>query len=205
VLATAAWDSRHAGRAYALEAFCANAGNALAVLARVGLGDGDAPSAPDWERQRPVVVPAPAGLGTPHWHPADRITVLGASSTTTPADLAAAGMAGTAHQIADALEALDAAHSTDTLRVGGGLARNHEFLQTVADLSGLLLEVAADLEATARGIAAMATLATGGEVPEAAHEVAETVAPTLADEQRRAERGRWREAIAVHMAGAGAE
>jgi hypothetical protein len=51
----------------------------------------------------------------------------------------------------------------------------------------------------------MATLATGGEVPEAAHEVAETVAPTLADEQRRAERGRWREAIAVHMAGAGAE
>ncbi|HEU0192672.1 MAG TPA: FGGY family carbohydrate kinase, partial [Gaiellales bacterium] len=37
VLATAAWDSRRAGRAYALEAFCANAGNALAVLARVGL------------------------------------------------------------------------------------------------------------------------------------------------------------------------
>jgi glycerol kinase len=205
VLATAAWDSRHAGRVYALEAFCANAGNALAVLTRVGLGDGDAPSAPDWERQRPVVVPAPAGLGTPHWHSADRITVLGASSTTTPADLAAAGMAGVAHQIADALQALDAVHSTDTLRVGGGLARNHQFLQTVADLSGFPLEVAADLEATARGIAAMASLATGGEVPEAAHAVADTVVPALPDEQRRAERGRWREAIAVHMAGAAAE
>lgn len=200
VLATAAWDSRRAGRAYALEAFCANAGNALAVLARIGLGDAAAASAPKWARRRPMVVPAPAGLGTPHWHPADRITLLGAGSMTTPADLAAAGMAGIAHQIADALEALDAAHSTDILRVGGGLARNRELLQTVADLSGFPLEVAADLEATARGIAAMATLATGGQLTEAAHEVAETVSPALAEEPRRAERRRWREALAVHMA-----
>jgi len=198
VLATAAWDSRRAGRAYALEAFCANAGNALAVLARVGLGS-DAPPAPDWGRERPVVVPAPAGLGTPHWHPADRITVLGASSATTPDDLAAAGMAGIAHQIADALKALDAVNSTDTLRVGGGLARNREFLQTVADLSGFPLEVAADLEATARGIAAMATLAIGGQLPAEAHRVAQTVSPALAEAQRRTERRRWREAVAVHV------
>jgi glycerol kinase len=202
VLATAAWDSRRAGRAYALEAFCANAGNALAVLPRIGLGEAAAGAAPDWTRPRPVVVPAPAGLGTPHWHPADRITVLGASSTTTPADLAAAGLAGIAHQIADALEALDAAQSTDTLRVGGGLARNRELLQTVADLSGISLEVAADLEATARGIAAMATVAAGGELTEAEHAVAETVSPALADEQRRAERERWRQGLAVHMADA---
>ncbi|HEU0194222.1 MAG TPA: FGGY-family carbohydrate kinase, partial [Gaiellales bacterium] len=165
----------------------------------------DAPPAPDWSRERPVVVPAPAGLGTPHWHPADRITVLDAGSTTTPDDLAAAGLAGIAHQIADALEAMDAAHSTDTVRVGGGLARHREFLQTVADLSGFPLEVAGDLEATARGIAAMAALAVRGELPATAHQVAETVSPALTEQARRMERRRWRQAVAVHMAEAAPE
>ena len=103
-----------------------------------------------------MVVPAPAGLGTPRWHAADRITVLGASSGTTAADFAAAALAGVAHQITDALEAVDAGSSAYVLRVGGGLSAHEGLLQAVADLSGLTLEVAADPEATARGIATLA-------------------------------------------------
>ena len=203
VLATVAWVSAGEGRTYALEAFCANAGNALAVLRRVGLTpEGDTAAVPDWARARPVVVPAPSGLATPHWHPADRITVLGMSSATTPAALASAALAGVAHQIVDALEALDAQRSGETVRVGGGLAASEPFLQTVADLSGVRFEVAADLEATARGIAAMAARSAGVERGEPSHAVARTVAPMLDARARECERERWREAVAVHMASA---
>ena len=202
VLATAAWERRGSGPTYALEAFCANAGNALGMLPALGFagGAGDTSTAPDWSSPHPIVVPAPAGLGTPRWHGADRITVLGAGSTTTAADLAMAGVAGVAHQIADALEAVDARRSADVLRVGGGLAAHEALLQAVADLSGLTLEVAADLEATARGIAALAAEAAGvldGDT--AAHAVARRVAPALDERGRIRERSRWEHALEVHV------
>jgi glycerol kinase len=200
VLATAAWYKRASGPTYALEAFCANAGNALGMLPALGFAADGAPRAPDWPRPHPVVVPAPAGLGTPRWHGADRITVLGATSTTTAADLAAAALAGVAHQIADALEAVDAARSADVLRVGGGLSGHEGLLQAVADLSGLTLEVAADPEATARGIATLAAEAGGlldGALAEPA--IARRVAPRLDDGGRARERSRWEDALEVHV------
>lgn len=200
VLATVAWESSAEGRTYALEAFCANAGNALAVLRRVGLPPEAETAVPDWARARPVVVPAPFGLATPHWNPADRITVLGMSSATTPADLASAGLAGVAHQIVDALEALDIQGSGQTIRVGGGLAANEPLLQTVADLSGLTFAVAADLEATARGIAAMAAQSAGVPIGEPSQTVARTVTPMLAARTREHERERWTAAVLVHTA-----
>ena len=201
VLATAAWDKRASGATYALEAFCANAGNALGLLPALGFATADsATPAPDWARPHPVVVLAPAGLGTPRWHDADRITVLGASSATTAADLAAAGVAGVAHQIADALQAVDAPNSADVLRVGGGLSAHEGLLQAVADLSGLTLEVAADLEATARGIATLAAEAVGlldGDI--ASHAISCRVVPRLDEGGRARERSRWEDALNVHV------
>ena len=196
VLATAAWKKAESGPTYALEAFCSNAGNALGL----GFAADGAPRGPEWSRPHPVVVPAPAGLGTPHWHGADRITVLGASSTTTAADLAAATLAGVAHQIADALEAVDASRSADVLRVGGGLSAHEGLLQAVADLTGLTLDVAADPEATARGVATLAAEAAGllddaGAEPAIAHRVV----PRLDDGGRARERSRWAEALEVHV------
>jgi glycerol kinase len=201
VLATVAWQTAREGRTYALEAFGANAGNALAVLRGSGLVDADwRTRAPDWRRPHPVVVPAPAGLGTPHWHGADRVTVLGATSATTADDLAAAWVAGVAHQVADALAAQESSGGIDTLRVGGGLAADRELLQAVADLSGRVLEVAADLEATARGIAALAAASAGVCDPDAAgHSVAHRVEPALDAAGRERERARWREGLEVHM------
>ena len=201
VLATVAWQTAREGRTYALEAFGANAGNALAVLRRSGLVDANwRTRAPDWRRPHPVVVPAPAGLGTPHWHGADRITVLGATSATTADDLAAAWVAGVAHQVADALAAQEASGGIDVLRVGGGLAADRELLQAVADLSGSVLEIAADLEATARGIAALAAAAAGVlDADAAGHAVAHRVEPALDAAARERERARWREALAAHM------
>jgi glycerol kinase len=200
VLATAAWEKRASGPTYALEAFCANAGNALGLLPALGFAADGALGAPDWSRPHPVVVPAPAGLGTPRWYGADRITVLGASSTTTAADLAAAALAGVAHQIADALEAVDAGGSADVLRVGGGLSAHDGLLQGVADLSGLTLEVAADPEATARGIATLAAEAAGFLLEtDAAPAIARRVVPNLPQDGRARERARWEEALEVHV------
>jgi glycerol kinase len=201
VLATVAWQTGREGRIYALEAFGANAGNALAVLRGSGLVDANwRMHEPDWRRPHPVVVPAPAGLGTPHWHGADRVTVLGASSATTAADLAAAWVAGVAHQVADALAAQERSGGIDVLRVGGGLAADRALLQAVADLSGRVLEVAADLEATARGIATLAATSAGVLEPGAGgHAVADRVAPALDAAGRERERARWRDALEVHM------
>ena len=200
VLATVAWDRQASGPTYALEAFCANAGNALGVLAALGFAAAGVSRAPDWSRPHPIVVPAPAGLGTPRWHGADRITVLGASSATTADDLAAAGVAGVAHQIADALEAIDAGSSADVLRVGGGLSAHGGLLQAVADLSGVSLEIAAYPEATARGIATLAAEAAGLlDCDIVAPAIARTVAPRLDDEGRARERSRWQDALEVHV------
>ncbi|MGH3033345.1 MAG: FGGY family carbohydrate kinase [Gaiellaceae bacterium] len=200
VLATAAWEKRASGPTYALEAFCANAGNALDLFPALSFAAAGASRAPDWSRPHPMVVPAPAGLGTPRWHGADRITVLGASSSTTSADLAAAALAGVAHQIADALEAVDADRSADVLRVGGGLSAHAGLLQAVADLSGLALEVAADPEATARGIATLAAEAVGLlDGAFTAPAIARRVAPLLDDGGRARERSRWEDALDVHV------
>ena len=200
VLATAAWERRASGPTYALEAFCPNAGNALGMFPALGFAVDGPARAPDWSRPHPVVVPAPAGLGTPRWHGADRVTVLGASSTTTAADLGAAGLAGIAHQIADALEAVDASRAADVLRVGGGLSAHEGLLQAVADLSGLTLEVAAEPEATVRGVAMLAAEAAGlGDGDGSEQAVARRVAPRLDDAGRARERSRWEDALEVHM------
>jgi glycerol kinase len=200
VLATVAWDLRATGPTYALEAFCANAGNALDMLPALGLAAVAAGRIPDWSLPHPVVVLAPAGLGTPRWHGVDRITVLEANSTTTAVDLAGAAVAGVAHQIVDALEGVDARSSADVLRVGGGLAAHEGLLQAVADLSGLTLEVAADPEATARGIAALAADAVrllDGDIVVPA--IARRVTPHLDEGGRARERSRWEDALEVHM------
>jgi glycerol kinase len=73
-------------------------------------------------------------------------------------------------------------------------------LQAVADLSGLSLEVARDLEATARGIAALAAAAVGVLDPDASgHAVAHRVDPALDAAGRARERERWCDALAVHV------
>jgi glycerol kinase len=199
VLSTAAWQAGGDGATYALEAFGANAGNALGVLRGQGLApaEGDTPAL-DWGRPRPVIVPAPAGLGTPHWHGADRITVLGAGSQTSAADLAIAGLVGVAQQIADALEAMDVRARADVIRVGGGLAANQALVQAVADLSGVTLALSEVREATARGAAAMAGAAIGTVAPGAEPQVTRLVEPQLDERGRARERDRWREAVAVH-------
>ena len=159
VLATVAWQTAREGRTYALEAFGANAGNALGVLrAQRARGPGLAvagarlgAAARRWSCRRP------RASGTPHWHGADRITRgrrVERHDGRRPG--ARRGWPASPTRSPTPSRRRQASGGIDVLRVGGGLAADRVLLQAVADLSGLPLEVARDLEATARGIAALA-------------------------------------------------
>ena len=90
--------------------------------------------------------------------------------------------------------------AADVLRVGGGLSAHEGLLQAVADLSGLTLEVAAEPEATVRGVAMLAAEAAGlGDGDGSEHAIARRVAPRLDDAGRARERSRWEDALEVHV------
>jgi glycerol kinase len=104
-------------------------------------------------------VPALTGLGSPHWDADARGLICGLTRGTTRAHLARAALEGIAHQVADVLDVLPI--EADVLRADGGATANRFLMQFQADLVGSPVEVAADADATALGVAALAGLAVG--------------------------------------------
>jgi glycerol kinase len=104
-------------------------------------------------------VPALTGLGSPHWDADARGLICGLTRGTTRAHLARAALEGIAHQVADVLDVLPI--EADVLRADGGATANGFLMQFQADLIGGPVEVAADADATALGVAALAGLAVG--------------------------------------------
>jgi glycerol kinase len=109
------------------------------------------------------LVPAFAGLGAPHWDPHARGTIVGITRGTTGAHLARAALEGIAFQVADMVEAMQSDSGIDIteLRVDGGAARNDLLMQFQADILGATVVRPDVFEATARGAAYLAGLATG--------------------------------------------
>ncbi len=135
-----------------------------------------------------VFVPALAGLGSPWWDAGARGLITGLTRGTSRAHLVRAALEAIAHQVADVVEALpDPMH---VLRADGGATRNAFLMQLQADLLGLPVQVAAEQETTALGVAA---LAAGGDARVPAGAVFEPrLDPAAAAEQRL----RWRTALA---------
>ena len=104
-----------------------------------------------------VFVPALTGLGSPHWDPEARGLVSGITRGTTRAHLARAALEAIAFQVADVLDTYPGpiAH----LRADGGATQNAFLMQFQADLLGMPIDVAADADTTALGVAALAGLA----------------------------------------------
>ena len=102
-----------------------------------------------------VFVPALTGLGSPWWDPEARGLVMGLTRGTTRAELVRAALEAIAHQVADVVDALPLRPAV--LRADGGASANSFLLQHQADLLGIPVEVAADLETTALGAAALAS------------------------------------------------
>ncbi len=110
-----------------------------------------------------VFVPALAGLGSPHWDPDARGTIVGITRGTTGAHLARATLEAIAFQGREVLDAMteDAGVPLQELRVDGGGARNDLLLQLQADLLGVPVVRPTMIETTAIGAAYLAGLASG--------------------------------------------
>jgi len=109
------------------------------------------------------LVPAFAGLGSPHWDPNARGMMIGMTRGTTRAHVARAALESIAFQSAELAIAMqgDAASPLTELRVDGGAARNDLLMQFQADLVGVPVVRPAVTETTALGAAYLAGLAVG--------------------------------------------
>ena len=125
-----------------------------------------------------VVVPAFAGLGSPHFDPAARGLISGLSRGTGRAHVARAVVEALAYQVRDVLDAVAASGSPVTrLRVDGGAAAMDLLLALQADQSRVEVSRPSSVESTAWGAAALAGLAEGvwgstGELADLWHEEA---------------------------------
>lgn len=108
-------------------------------------------------------VPAFVGLGTPHWDPYARGTIVGLTRGTTAAHLARATLESMAFQTAEVLAAMqaDAGIRVPRIRVDGGAATNDGLMQFQADLLGVPVQRPRELETTALGAAYLAGLGVG--------------------------------------------
>jgi glycerol kinase len=109
------------------------------------------------------LVPAFAGLGSPHWDQFARGTIMGLTRGTTAGHLARAALESIAYQTADVLEAMegDSGIPIHELRVDGGATVNDTLMQFQADLLDVPLVRPRIRETTALGAAYLAGLAVG--------------------------------------------
>ena len=146
-------------------------------------------------------VPAFTGLGAPYWDPDARGAILGLSRGSQRAHIVRAALDAIAFQCAEVVELLraDSGLPLATLLVDGGAAANDLLMQRQADLAGLTVRRPADIEATARGAAALAGVGAGlwadpGDA--AAFRVGvQSFAPELAPSERSRELAAWRRAV----------
>ena len=109
------------------------------------------------------VVPAFAGLGSPHWDAYARGAIVGLTRGTAAAHIARATLESIAYQTADVLQAMqnDAGVELTELRVDGGATRNDLLMQFQADVLGVPVIRPRVHETTALGAAYLAGLAVG--------------------------------------------
>jgi glycerol kinase len=145
-------------------------------------------------------VPALTGLGSPHWDPYARGTIVGLTRGTTKAHLARAALEAMAYQTVDAVRAMEQSSGVklEELRADGGATANAWMLQFQADLLGIPVVVPEISETTALGAAYLAGVATGvwSEADiKAMWTEAARYEPTMGDDEREELMDGWRRAI----------
>jgi len=204
LLATVAWQ---VGRntTYALEAAIFVTGAAVQWL-RDGLGIIEV-AAETEELARSLeandgvyFVPALTGLGSPHWDPYARGTIVGLTRGSTRAHLARAALEAMAYQAVDAIRAMEATarEPLAELRADGGATVNRWLMQFQADVLGVPVAVAEIPETTAFGAALLAgvgaDLLTLDRVSAMGDERAR-YEPRMGDDERESLLDGWRRAV----------
>lgn len=108
-------------------------------------------------------VPALTGLGSPHWDPYARGTIVGLTRGTSRAHLARATLEAMAYQAVDAVRAMEVAgvEPLRELRADGGATVNAWLMQFQADVLGVPVVLSETPETTALGAACMAGVGVG--------------------------------------------
>ncbi|HEV7936662.1 MAG TPA: glycerol kinase GlpK [Solirubrobacteraceae bacterium] len=167
LLSTVAWGIGGA-TTYALEASIFVTGAAVQWL-RDGLGvieqasDTEALAASLDGNDGVYFVPALTGLGSPHWDPHARGTIVGLTRGTGRAHLARATLEAIAYQTVDALRAMEQASGEPLreLRADGGASANAWLMQFQADMLDVPVLVPEIAETTALGAAYLAGVGIG--------------------------------------------
>jgi glycerol kinase len=145
-------------------------------------------------------VPALTGLGSPHWDPYARGTIVGLTRGSGRAHLARAALEAIAYETVDAVRAQEAAagERLELLRADGGATVNRWLMQFQADVLGVPVSVPEISETTALGAAYLAGIATGvwsaGQVGEMWRE-ADRYEPQMKAEEREELLKDWRRAV----------
>ena len=153
-----------------------------------------------------VIVPAFAGLGTPHWNGHARGTVFGLTRGSTRGHLARAVLDSIAHQTVDVMRAMeaDAGVPIAQLRVDGGATVNDLLMQYQSDILGCEVVRPEVTETTALGAAYLAGLAVGYwtdlEAIAAQWTAERTFSPTLDEAGRQEADTRWSRAVRATLA-----
>ena len=108
-------------------------------------------------------VPALTGLGSPHWDPYARGTIVGLTRGTGRAHLARATLEAIAYQTLDAVRAMQdaTARPLSELRADGGASANRWLMQFQADVLGAPVVLGESTETTALGAAYLAGVGVG--------------------------------------------
>jgi glycerol kinase len=108
-------------------------------------------------------VPALTGLGSPHWDPYARGTIVGLTRGSDRAHLARATLEAIAYQTLDAVRAMEqaAGRPLSELRVDGGASANGWLMQFQSDMLGVPVVLPEITETTALGAAYLAGVGSG--------------------------------------------
>jgi len=145
-------------------------------------------------------VPALTGLGSPHWDPYARGTIVGLTRGTDRAHIARAALESIAYQTVDAVRAQEAASGDrlEFLKADGGATENGWLMQFQADVLGVPVILPEITETTALGAAYLAGIATGvwklDEV-EAMWREAARFEPRMSEDERDSLLSDWHRAV----------
>jgi glycerol kinase len=145
-------------------------------------------------------VPALTGLGSPHWDPYARGTIVGLTRGATRAHLARASLESIAFQTTDAVRAMEAASGVELaeLRADGGATANGWLMQFQADVLGVPVVVPEIPETTALGAAYLAGVGTSVwtiDQVRTGWRVKDRYEPRMSEDQRESLLHDWRRAL----------
>lgn len=163
-----------------------------------------------------ALVPAFAGLGTPHWNSRARGTLVGVTRGTTSAHLARAALESIALQTRDVLEAAAAdlgggalQSRFPALKVDGGAVRNNLLCQIQSDILGIPVVRPRVNETTALGAAYAAGLSAGCwadlEGLRRMWKVDRVFEPRWDEQRRQAAYSQWKRAVGCALTWASGE